>query len=108
MGRRVRRVATPVLWTGPIRFELLNARGWAAGLAEMSVSVDTLTFRLESRTLAIMLRDSFQAWLSSPAQPYAIDDVVWSTQAGKVWLSIDDRLFYSAPGAAVDVLKARL
>jgi hypothetical protein len=88
--------------------DLLNARGWTAGTAEITVGVDTLAIEFDGRTLAVMVRDGFQAWLTSPVGPYETDDVVWSTEGRAVWLTVDGRACYCLPDEAVDVLGSRL
>ena len=102
-------VGTPVVpWTGPIHLDLLDAEGWAAGTAEMYVSVDTLTLRFGGRTLAFMVRDFFRAWINRPAQPYMIDDAIWSVEGDALCLTVNGRLLYAEATDAVDVLRQLL
>jgi hypothetical protein len=92
-------------WTGPIHLDLLDAQGWAAGTAELNVSVDTLTLRFGGRTLAYMVRSFFRSWLLRPGGPYFIDDVIWSVQGSALCIEVDGRLFYSPQGDAIEVLR---
>ena len=97
--------APSVPWTGPIHLDLLDAEGWAAGTAEMYVSVDTLTLRFGGRTLAFMVRDFFRSWINRPFQPYMIDDAIWSVEGDALCLTVDGRLLYAEATDAVDVLR---
>ncbi len=88
-------------WTGPIEFEMHNGRGWGIGTAELAVQRDLVLLRFADRVLAVMDRDRFREWLIHPREPMAVDDVVWSVEAGVTCVTIDGRLYCSVPEIAV-------
>jgi hypothetical protein len=92
-------------WTGPVHLDMLNAQGQAAGIAEMYVSVDTVTVRFGGRTLAFIVRDFFRSWLQRPGRPYVIDDIIWSVQGDALCMTVNDQFFYSPPGEVIGVLR---
>jgi hypothetical protein len=90
------------LWTGRIDFGLMNGRGWRVGTAEVVVRIDTVSLWWANRTLAVMDRDAFGAWLVSNEPLFDIDDVVWSKQGPLTVLTIDNRNSYVVPRNVVE------
>lgn len=89
MTERSTYIDRPVnLWTGDLVLELRNGRDWAAGTLEVAVWRDTLHVRHLGRTLAVLDRDEFRAWLIRPAEPHRVDDTEWSVSLGVTCLAL--------------------
>lgn len=98
---------TEVAWTGPIELELVSARGWRHGVAEIVVRADTVEIWVR-RQMALLHRAQLRDWLRRHREPLAQDDVVWTVAGGRFALSIDGSEAYLVPLEVTDELLRRL
>jgi hypothetical protein len=98
--------APPTQWTGRLEFDLTDSRGRRVGTVEVVVRIDTVTLWYGNRTLAVMHRETFKAWLNRPVVPFEFDDVVWYMQGATTCLTIDGSNSYAVPDPIVDHLFA--
>jgi hypothetical protein len=96
------------LWTGRLDIDLTEDYGQRIGTVEIVVRIDIVTLWFGNRTLAVIDRDSMREWLIHPARPLVIDDVVWISEAGITYLSIDYSPGYPVAGPLIDFLVAVL
>lgn len=94
----------PMEWTGRMEFDLSDPQGWQVGTVEIVIRMDHLSLWFGNRTLAVIDRDTFRAWLRDPEQPFFVDDVMWSISDSGAQLTIDDSASYPIPGALVQHL----
>ena len=97
------------LWTGVIHLELLDSldlRG--AGCVAVQVHRGNVEVKGESRTLAVIDRDRFTAWLADPHLLYIADDTEWArTSEGLIALTFGEVDYVIAP-ESLDVLTTAL
>jgi hypothetical protein len=94
------------IWTGRLNVDLTDPQGQLIGTVEIVVRIDNVTLWYGNRTLAVMDRDSFRDWLIHPGRPFAIDDVVWTSEGATTLLSIDQTPACTISGAIIDYLVA--
>jgi hypothetical protein len=87
-------------WTGWIAADLFSygdtgtpisttSGAIALTTVEMAVRLDIVTLWIGSRTLAVADRDHLRAWVASPFQPLAVDDVEFVLVDRQVCLRVD-------------------
>ena len=85
-------------WTGDVRLALRNGREWSAGVAELTLHIETVHVRHLGRSLAIADRERLAHWLTQTnPHPYAVDDITWSVELGLTFLTIGHTAFSIAP-----------
>lgn len=95
-------------WTGQLELELVSARGWRHGVAQIIVRVDTVEIWTR-RQVALLHRAQLREWLCRHRVPLAQDDVVWTiVEGGRFALSVDGSDPYLVPLEVTDELLRRL
>lgn len=99
---------TPASWTGLLELELVSARGWRHGVAQIIVHVDTVEIWTR-RQVALLHRAQLRNWLRRHREPLRQDDVEWTVIAGGHFaLSVDGSEPYQVPLEFTDELLRRL
>lgn len=91
-------------WTGRLKMDLLNGRGWRVATLDLVVRIDSLTLWWGNRTLAVIDRDIFKQWAHHPGRTLQTDDVTWSTQGGTGWICVDGSTPYVVPSNSFQYL----
>jgi len=93
-------------WTGRLDFDLKNGCGWRVATIEVVVRIESVTLWFANRTLAVMDRDLFRAWLANPDRIFSIDDVTWSASDAGLCITVDGSISYAVPDPTVRQLVA--
>ncbi len=76
-------------WIGRIAVDLRNARDWSIGTLELQFAPQTVTAWFGSRALAVIDRGRLREWIIHPrGTRLAVDDLVWSSQYGSMYVAI--------------------
>jgi hypothetical protein len=77
------------MWTGRATLIRIIEHGKVAEVIEVAARRDHVTVWQGNRTLAVMDRDAFGAWLLTGTGEYAVDDLVWTLDARGLALTVD-------------------
>ena len=77
------------LWTGRLDFELINRRGWTVATIDVVVRIDTIELWHVNRSIAVIDRNEYRAWLDNPHWAFASYEVVWTLRGPNACISID-------------------
>ena len=85
-------------WTGEISLDLRNGQNRSAGVAELTLHIETINVGRLERSRAIVDRPRLAYWLTrTNPEPFRVDDICWSVEVGLTLLTIGRSTFKVSP-----------